>query len=164
MKKLLEFMKKHDLKLATAESCTAGLIASKLGNHPGAGEVLDCAFVTYSPASKMAYLGVRQATIRRCNLTSEEVAREMAAGAIKASRANVAIANTGVTDNVDPEIPRGTQCFAWAIRRPRSRIMIFSETVRFKGSRNAIRDAAATYALTRLRHYVNSAFKRATPA
>ena len=151
---LVNFMKANGLRLATAESCTAGLMASMLAEVQGAGQVLDCAFVTYSPQAKIACLGVDRSIIKRFNLTSEEVAREMVLGALNRSRANVAISNTGVTDSIDPAIPRGMQCFAWAVKRRGARPLVFSETARFTGSRHATRKAAATYALMRLPHYV----------
>ncbi|CAN7201640.1 CinA family protein [Rhizobacter sp. LjRoot28] len=147
-----EFMRQHGLTLVTAESCTAGLIAATLADVKGAGQLLDCAFVTYSPEAKQRCLGVSKDTIDRCNLTSEEVAREMALGALRLSPANVAVANTGVTDGTDPDIPAGTQCYAWAFEPgqagggPR----VFSETCRFDGDRNAIRQASADYALGRI--------------
>lgn len=146
------FMKAHELLLVTAESCTAGLIAARLADVPGAGALLDCAFVVYSCDAKQQCLGVSRETIERFGLTSEEVAREMASGALRRSRANVAIANTGVAEAVD-DTPAGTQCFAWAFRIPDTDDpVLFSETRRFAGSRNEIRDAGAEYALLRIPH------------
>lgn len=152
---IASFMKKHELMLVTAESCTAGLIAARLADIPGAGALLDCAFVVYSCDAKQFCLDVREETIKRFNLTSEEVAREMAEGALARSRANLAIANTGITDPVDNDIPPGTQCFAWIFRHavPDGKTKIFTTTRRFAGSRNAIRNAAAEYALRRIPHY-----------
>lgn len=148
------FMHDQKLCLTTAESCTAGLIAATLADIPGAGALLDCAYVVYSEASKQHCVGVRADTLENFNLTSEEVAREMALGALQNSRANAAISNTGVTDDTDPDIPAGTQCFAWAFRRPDTdRPLVYSETRRFKGDRNQIREAAALYALSRIMTY-----------
>ncbi|HLU16145.1 MAG TPA: CinA family protein [Burkholderiaceae bacterium] len=152
------FMHQHELVLATAESCTAGLIAATLADIPGAGALLDCAYVVYSVRSKQHCVGVQAETLQRHNLTSEAVAREMAAGALKNSHANVAIANTGVTDDTDPSIAPGTQCFAWAFKRPNEPdAQLFSETRKFNGERNEIRTAAALYALTRLPGYYSKA-------
>jgi PncC family amidohydrolase len=106
--------------------------------------------VVYSPEAKQRSLGVKKETIERYNLTSEEVAREMATGALERSDANLAVANTGVTDDTDPAIPPGTQCFAWAFRRPDGRVEVHSETRRFEGERNDIREAAADFALRRI--------------
>lgn len=147
-----QYLQEHGLVLVTAESCTAGLIASRLASAPGAGQVLESAFVVYDPKAKHRHLGVRRATLERFNLTSEPVALEMARGALSHSDANVAIANTGVADDTDAAIPAGTQCFAWAFRDG-SRTQSFTETKRFQGDRNTIREAAADYALQRIAHY-----------
>lgn len=149
------YMREHKLLLTTAESCTAGLIAATLADAPGAGELLDCAFVTYSVQAKQRCLKVNELTILRHNLTSEPVAREMALGALTRSRANLAIANTGVVDDTDDDIPAGTQCFAWAFRSlsvPEG-VAIFSETCRFEGDRVSIRRQSAEYALRQIRKY-----------
>ncbi len=147
-----DYMKQHQLVLTTAESCTAGLMASHLADLPGAGSLLESAFVVYSPQAKMHCLGVNAQTIERCNLTSEEVAAEMARGALRASRhANLVIANTGVTDDTDPEIAAGTQCFAWLLAAHDGRSeKLLTETRRFSGDRHKIRDSAAVYALSQI--------------
>ncbi|MEO8389336.1 CinA family protein [Polaromonas sp.] len=145
------YMKSHSLVLTTAESCTAGLIAAHLADVPGAGSLLECAYVVYSPQAKQRCVGVSAETMARCNLTSEEVATEMARGALNKSPANVAIANTGVTDDTDPDIPAGTQCFAWLFAgREGKGDKLFTETRQFKGDRNTIREQAAVYALTQV--------------
>jgi nicotinamide-nucleotide amidase len=148
---LCRFMSAQSLLLATAESCTAGLIAAHLADVPGAGALLDCAFVVYSPEAKQRVLSVSDDTLARCNLTSEEVAREMARGVLRYTRANVIIANTGVTDDTDPAIPAGTQCFAWLFSAADGQTeQVFSETRRFSGDRNQIREDAARYALMQI--------------
>ncbi len=144
-------MAEQGLVLTTAESCTAGLIAAHLADVPGAGALLECAFVVYSPGAKQHCLGVNAHTIERCNLTSEEVAREMAQGALRHSHANLAIANTGVTDATDPAVEPGTQCFASLFAGhegvPEA---LQTETRQFSGERNAIREQAAVYALSQI--------------
>lgn len=147
------FMKDQKLVLATAESCTGGLISSLLVDVPGAGSVLECAFVVYSPQAKQHMLGVSEQTLADFNLTSEQVATEMALGALSRCKANVAVSNTGVADQTDDEIPPGTQCFAWAFQHPDGEPTVFVETQRFQGDRNAIREAAARYALSRIPTY-----------
>jgi nicotinamide-nucleotide amidase len=84
------------LKLATAESCTAGQIPSYLASVPGSGACLDVGFVSYSPSGKVGFLGVKQSTIERCGLTSESVAREMAEGALQQEGccADIVVSNT----------------------------------------------------------------------
>lgn len=147
---LVCFLRANDLRLVTAESCTAGLIASTIADVDGAGELLDCAFVTYSPAAKQRCLGVRAETIAEFGLTSQQVAREMALGALRAGSANLAVANTGVADSVDPGVPSGTQCYAWAFARPTGQPLLYSETRQFGGDRNRIRRESAHYALCRI--------------
>ncbi len=153
IEEVARFMRSESLLLVTAESCTAGLIAATLADIPGAGKLLDCAFVVYSPQAKMRCLSVKQSTLDRCNLTSEEVAHEMAEGALANSRANVAVSNTGVVDDTDDEIPAGTQCFAWAFDIGTAGPAVFTETRRFMGDRIAIRESSARYALERIPHY-----------
>lgn len=151
---IANFMRDQSLMLTTAESCTGGLIASLLADIPGAGQLLDCAFVVYSPEAKQRCLAVKPETLERFNLTSEQVAREMAAGALLNSRASVSVSNTGVTDDTDPETPAGTQCFAWAFQGGDGTDMtIYSETKRFDGGRTTVRKASARYALERIPHY-----------
>jgi len=86
---------KH-LTLATAESCTGGLVAAILTEVPGSSDVFERGFVTYSDASKTEQLGVPAALIARHGAVNEEVARAMARGALEHSRADLAIAVTGV--------------------------------------------------------------------
>lgn len=161
----LHYLAEHGLKLVTAESVTAGLIASRLAEIPGCGSWLDCAFVTYSPAAKISVLGVNKETIERHNLTSEEVAREMAQGALRLSRANVGLATTGLAgpSNGDSDIPVGTVCFAWAFELP-GRVAVYSETRKFNGDRNQVRDASAQYAVSRIWHYHNTLLESAARA
>ncbi len=73
---IARYLEDNHLKLVTAESCTAGMVASTLADVPGCGSWLDCAFVTYSADAKITCLGVKQETIDLYNLTSEEVARD----------------------------------------------------------------------------------------
>lgn len=149
VERIAHYMREHNLVLVTAESCTAGLIAATLADIPGAGALLDCAYVTYSVEAKRACLDVSEDTLANNNLTSEAVAREMAMGALARSRANVAIANTGVVDDTDPAIPAGTQWFAWAFRSASvpEGVAVFAETRRFGGDRVRIRQDSAEFAL-----------------
>lgn len=82
--------------MATAESCTGGLIAALLTEVPGSSDVVDCGFVTYSGYSKIAMLGVRAEIIDNCGMVSREVALAMAAGARARSHAGIAVSCTGV--------------------------------------------------------------------
>ena len=160
LQSVLLYLQDNKLKLVTAESCTAGMIASTLADEPGSGSWLECAFVTYSETAKIRCIDVKPETIERYNLTSEEVAREMAEGALRAADANVAIANTGVAGPGpgDGGIPAGTICFAWAFGHDGS-IVTFSETRHFDGDRNTVRRAGADYAINRIWHYHNEMSK-----
>lgn len=149
-RQIVEYLRSRALVLTTAESCTAGLIASMLGEVPGSGSCLDMGFVVYSPSAKAGFLGVRKETIERFGLTSEEVAREMAEGALsqRDGYATIAVANTGVADGAPDGNgpPPGTQCFAWS-GVCRAKVITHSDTVVFHGGRNDVRRAAARHAL-----------------
>ena len=93
---LLDKLREQGMTLATAESCTGGLIAGLLTEIPGASEVLCSGFVTYSNAAKTSMLGVDEDLIERHGAVSEEVARAMAGGALKSSTADIAVAVTGI--------------------------------------------------------------------
>ncbi len=148
LEEVVAFLRDRQAVLSTAESCTCGLMASLLADIPGCGQVLDSGFVVYSPAAKHRLLQVSFATIERFGLTSEEVATEMATGALRASAASLSVANTGVADDAQ-EDEGGTQCFAWALREA-ERLVSISETVKFDGDRVAIRKQAARYGLEQL--------------
>jgi nicotinamide-nucleotide amidase len=161
LQNISHYLKENRLKIVTAESCTAGLIASTLAELPGSGSWLECAFVTYSPEAKISCLGVKRETIDTYNLTSEEVAREMAEGALRISRANVAISDTGVAgpSNGDSDIPVGTICFAWSFDH-RDTVVTFSETRKFNGDRNEVRRTGTDYAIARIWHYHNELIRQ----
>lgn len=145
---VVAFLRDRRVTLSTAESCTCGLMASLLGDIPGCGQVLDCGFVVYSPAAKHRLLQVSLATIERFGLTSEEVATEMAIGALQGSDANFSVANTGVADDAQ-EDEGGTQCYAWALREG-EKIVTISQTLKFDGDRVAIRKQAARHGVGEL--------------
>lgn len=95
-KRLFTMCRKKELKLATAESCTGGMISAALTEVPGSSSVFLCGFVVYSNRAKMDMLGVRRETLKSVGAVSGEVAREMALGALERGRADVAIAVTGI--------------------------------------------------------------------
>lgn len=86
----------QNIRVATAESCTGGLISAALTAISGASDVLDCGFVTYSNLAKTAMLGVCETALSRHGAVSEEVARAMAEGALARSPASLAVAVTGI--------------------------------------------------------------------
>ena len=93
---LLDRLRAANLKLATAESCTGGLVAGVLTEIAGSSDVVERGFVTYSNAAKMELLGVPEAMLAEHGAVSEPVARAMAQGALAHSHADVAVSVTGV--------------------------------------------------------------------
>ncbi len=149
----------HDLRnagqsLATAESCTGGWVAQVLTSIPGSSRWFERGFVTYSNLSKREMLGVRAGILARSGAVSEQTARAMAEGALARSRADFALAITGIAgpEGGTPEKPVGTVCFAWAGRqRP-----TLSVTRHFPGDREAVRRQAVVAALEGLRSYYSA--------
>ena len=95
-KELLALCRARGLRIATAESCTGGLVAAALTDIAGSSDVVECGFVVYSDEAKQAMLGVPAATLTRHGAVSAEIAEAMAAGALKKSRAHLAVAITGI--------------------------------------------------------------------
>jgi nicotinamide-nucleotide amidase len=93
---LFEDLEREDLMIATAESCTGGMIAALLTEIPGSSAFVECGFVTYSNRAKTNLLGVPADLIERDGAVSESVARAMAEGALAHSEADIAVAVTGV--------------------------------------------------------------------
>jgi nicotinamide-nucleotide amidase len=112
----VEEAQKRKLLIATAESCTGGLIAATLAKIPGVSSMLERGFVTYSNHAKMEMLGISADLLRAKGAVSPEVACAMAEGALRNSRADVAIAVTGVAgpDGGTEDKPVGLVCFAVA--------------------------------------------------
>ena len=101
--------------IATAESCTGGMISAAITDVAGSSEVFDCGFVTYSNAAKQAMLGVSATTLATHGAVSEAVAREMADGALLRSAANLAVSVTGIAGPGGSEYkPEGRVCFGLA--------------------------------------------------
>lgn len=93
---VLDACRARGMKIATAESCTGGLIAAALTEIAGSSDVVDRGFVTYSNPAKTAMLGVRAETLEAYGAVSKETALEMAAGALANSSASISVAVTGV--------------------------------------------------------------------
>jgi len=95
-KRVLDLCRGRGLRIATAESCTGGLVAAALTEIAGSSDVIECGFVTYSNAAKQAMLGVPASTLQRHGAVSGETAAAMARGALKHSPANLSVAITGI--------------------------------------------------------------------
>jgi nicotinamide-nucleotide amidase len=104
------------IRIATAESCTGGLVSAAITAVAGSSDWFECGFVTYSNAAKIRDLGVAAATLERFGAVSEPTAAEMAAGARRTSGADWAVAVTGIAgpSGGSPEKPVGTVCFGWS--------------------------------------------------
>lgn len=146
---LLEAYRKRALRLATAESCTGGLVAGCLTEIPGSSDVIERGFVTYSNEAKSELLGVPAELIAGRGAVSAEVAGAMAAGALARSHAEVAVSITGVAGPAggSPEKPVGLVYFGLARSGAETREL----RRRFDGDRAAIRLASVEVALDLLR-------------
>ena len=148
---LAELLLRKGWCMATAESCTGGLIAGACTDLAGSSGWFERGFVTYSNEAKTEMLGVDAALIATHGAVSEPVARAMAAGALRHSHAQVSAAVTGVAGPTggSAEKPVGTVWFGWSVRG-----ILTSEKQRFEGDRAAIRQATVRHALVRLSELV----------
>ncbi len=151
---LLELFRSRNLRLATAESCTGGLIAACLTHIPGSSDVVDRGFVTYSNAAKTDLLGVPTTLIEQHGAVSEPVVAAMAAGALSRSLADVIVAVTGVAGpgGGSAEKPVGLVWFGLARRNAD----VATESHVFPGDRGAVREATVAVALGLLRRAAES--------
>ena len=136
------------LMLATAESCTGGWVSQCLTAIAGSSAWFERGFVTYSNAAKQEMLGVAEATLAAHGAVSQPVAVAMAEGALRHSRADWAVAVTGIAGPAggSAEKPVGTVCFAWAVRAGATT----TETRHFAGDREAVRAQSVACALAGL--------------
>ncbi len=117
--RVLALARARSLHIATAESCTGGLVAGALTEIAGSSDVVDCGFVTYSDAAKRKLLGVPATVLKRYGAVSSETAVAMAAGALRKSRADLAVAITGIAGpgGGSRQKPVGLVYFAAASRK-----------------------------------------------
>ena len=134
-------------QLATAESCTGGLIAATCTSLSGSSLWFERGWVTYSNQAKTTELGVDSELILQHGAVSEAVARAMASGALQHANAQVSVAVTGVAGPTggSPDKPVGTVWLAWGLPQG-----VVSERRVFSGDRDAVRQATVLYALERL--------------
>jgi nicotinamide-nucleotide amidase len=146
---LLAACRAKGVMLATAESCTGGLIAAALTAIAGSSDVVDCGFVTYSNEAKNALIGVPMPLIQAHGAVSEPVAKAMAEGALSRSRATIAVSVTGVAGpgGGSADKPVGLVCFGLA-RTGQSAI---TQRRIFPGDRTEIRAATVLHAFGLIR-------------
>lgn len=144
-RKMGRLAKRRGVKIVTAESCTGGGIAAAITRISGSAKYFDRGFVTYSNEAKRQMLGVSQRALKRFGAVSEEVAREMAAGALKKCDADIAVSVTGIAGptGAAPGKPVGTVWFAWAARGG----PVQSRHLLFRGGRVQVRTQTVAVAL-----------------
>ena len=142
---LLERYRKAGRRLATAESCTGGMVAARLTDIAGSSDVVERGFVTYSNESKIELLGVSAELLGHYGAVSAQVARAMAEGALAHSRADIAISITGIAGpgGAVPGKPVGLVYLGVASKGHETRV----ERQHFEGDRQAVRAAALDRAL-----------------
>jgi nicotinamide-nucleotide amidase len=135
-------------RLATAESCTGGWVAKACTDIAGSSRWFECGFVTYSNAAKVRDLGVSERTLATHGAVSEATVREMAAGAVRVSGADIAVAISGIAgpDGGTPGKPVGTVWFAVASRQG-VEVILAAEAHLFAGDREVVRRLSAARAL-----------------
>lgn len=148
LEQISEALVRRGWRLATAESCTGGLVSGLLTSRPGCSAWFECGFVTYSNAAKSYQLDVPAALIDAVGAVSAEVVEAMVAGALKRSCADVALAISGIAGpgGAVPGKPVGTVFIAWGDRDGETSSRCFW----FSGEREAVRWQAAEQALAGL--------------
>jgi nicotinamide-nucleotide amidase len=131
--------------LATAESCTGGWVGQLITSIPGSSHWYERGFITYANAAKTEMLGVPDEMLATCGAVSEETASAMAAGALAHSRAQAALAISGIAGpgGGTPQKPVGLVCYGWALADG----TVMSSTCRLDGDREEIRSRAVAAAL-----------------
>jgi nicotinamide-nucleotide amidase len=146
-KRLLEICRGRGLRIATAESCTGGLVAAALTEIAGASDVVERGFVVYSNAAKQSMLGVPTSTLKRYGAVSAETAVAMAEGALKNSPADIAVSITGIAGpgGGTRQKPVGLVHFAVANRegRPMKRRRLFGKIGRRRVRERSVVEALA---------------------
>lgn len=149
-------LREQGLAMATAESCTGGLVAAALTDVPGSSQWFMQGLVTYSNQAKVRLLGVLPQTLERFGAVSQETALEMAQGALHGcDEAQVAVSTTGIAGpgGATPGKPVGTVCFGFAWRTPEG-IVAESVTRWFAGNRQQVREQSVAFALSGLAGFV----------
>lgn len=140
-----DVLRARSLSMAAAESCTGGWIGQAVTMVPGSSRWFDRGFVTYTNEAKQEMLGVSAETLKKSGAVSEAAVKEMVLGALRSSRAQVAVAVSGVAgpDGGTPKKPVGTVCIAWC----RAGGEAVARTQRFQGDRDSVRRQTVIAAL-----------------
>jgi len=150
---LADALRRRGWHLASAESCTGGLIAAACTAVAGSSDWFECGYVSYSNAAKSAMLGVDTALIRDHGAVSEAVARAMARGALERAGVELGVAVTGIAGpgGATPGKPVGTVWLAVAQRSSAAEPRVHAERLQLVGDRSAVREQTVRQALVRLR-------------
>lgn len=153
VEELVRLLTQQNKKIATAESCTGGMISQMITSVPGASAVFDCGIVSYSNEIKKSILGVRAQTLEKYGAVSEQTALEMAQGVKKLSGADYALSVTGIAGpgGGSKEKPVGT-VYVGIVHPEGSEVCLFH----FSGNRDEIRKQTAQAALEKICHYVRA--------
>lgn len=148
-------LKSKGMMMATAESCTGGWIAQAVTAVPGSSEWFERGFVVYTYISKREMLGVKPETLEQFGAVSVETVREMTAGALLNSHAQVAVSVSGTAgpSGGTPQKPVGTVCFGWGAKD----CTLQTATLHFDGDRESVRRQAVAFALQRVLAVVEAA-------
>lgn len=151
---LLTICKTKKILVATAESCTGGMVSSAITDIPGSSEIFDRGFITYSNEAKMEMLGVQAEIIDKYGAVSKETAIAMAEGAIKKSRADISVSITGIAGpgGGSDEKPVGLIYFGFSGRKMAAK----HEKHIFDGNRQQVRQKATLQAIEILIKLANS--------
>lgn len=153
---VVRLLKKYDLTVSTAESCTGGMLAAKLVNVPGVSDVYKEGFITYSNKAKRKNLEVSKSTLKKYGAVSEQVAKEMATGGILAADSDICVSITGIAgpDGGTEEKPVGLVYIGCYLKDH-----VAVECYQFKGNREKIREQATMKALDLLRRSIIENYK-----
>lgn len=156
---VVELLLANGLTVTCAESCTGGLLSARLVNVPGVSEIYKSGLVTYSNKAKRKLLGVKKATLQKYGAVSEQTAEEMAKGAAALTKADVAVAVTGIAgpDGGTKEKPVGTVYIACAVK---GKTVV--KKYQFSGNRSKVREATVSEALVLMRSCILEYFSRVT--
>lgn len=153
--KVVELLKKHQLKLTTIESCTAGAIAARIVDVPGASEVFEQGFVTYSNEAKMRAVKVQKEVFEKYGAVSEKCAEEMVRGGLLEAKADIAVSVTGFAGPSGGwEAPVGTVFIGCGSAKE-----IQVKEYHLEGSRSEVRKEAVVCAIHQLCDYLSQHFE-----
>lgn len=146
--KLVNLLIERQWKISFAESCTGGMATSRIVSVSNASKILNCSFITYSNEAKMKYVGVNKSTLEKYGAVSEEVAKEMAVGALINGDAHIGVGISGIAgpSGGSKEKSVGTVCFGIIMKEK-----VYSYTKHFANqSRNEVRHSSVQFILHKL--------------